>query len=187
MYHLGILRMVRGSNEGSSDEWSDQRGFIMDSLSALASAMRNQAHNQVPTPEPSHHAAVLFEKFLKLDPPTFAGKPDPDAAENWILEVERVFQVLVVPEDKKTLYRYFQTFGCRPPLVGHDSEHTVPDRFVYSLGDLQKGFLGELFSSSCKGEEKGGVLGTLPRHVKSGGLHLQIPGVGALLPQLIRR
>jgi hypothetical protein len=112
MYHLGILRMVRGSNEGSSDEWSDQRGFIMESLSALASAMRNQAHSQVPTPEPSHPATVSYEKFLKLDPPTFAGKPDPDAAENWILEIERVFQVLTVPEDKKTLYGTFRLLGA---------------------------------------------------------------------------
>ena len=45
---------------------------------------------------------ITYEKFLKLDPPVFVGRADPELAESWIEETERAFSVLGVPEEKKT-------------------------------------------------------------------------------------
>ena len=104
-----------------------------------------------------------YEKFLKLDPPTFAGKPDPDAAENWILEVERVFQVLVVPEDKKTLYGTFRLLGAARHWWDTTRNIQFPTDSFIPWESFKRGFLGELFSSLCKGEEKGGFLGNFAK------------------------
>ena len=38
---------------------------------------------------------------MELDPPAFEGKTDPEAAESWIREIERIFRVLDVPEEQK--------------------------------------------------------------------------------------
>ena len=129
----------------------------MDSLSSLAAAMRDQIRSQrepAPVPEPIPHTAVTYEKFLKLDPPTFDGKPDPDMADNWVKEVERVFEVLSVPDDKKTLFGTFRLKDKCPQLVGHGPGCAVSENFAHSLGSFQKGFLGELLPCLMRGRRR---------------------------------
>ncbi|MQL85706.1 hypothetical protein Taro_018232 [Colocasia esculenta] len=37
---------------------------------------------------------VQIERFLRLQPPTYSGGPNPDTAEHWIHEIERVFMTM---------------------------------------------------------------------------------------------
>ena len=100
--------MYRRSQASSStaNEWQDQRGFVMETLGNLAQTMdtqmRHQAELAAAISERNNTSTITYEKFLKLNPPTFSGKADPELAESWITETERVFRVLSVPEDKQT-------------------------------------------------------------------------------------
>ena len=90
--------MAGNSSHSMADELREQRGFMMDTLNSLAEAIRNQGRpQQDPGSLVGNTPTATYEKFLKLDPPTFSGKVDPDLAESWVKEVERVFQVLSVP------------------------------------------------------------------------------------------
>jgi hypothetical protein len=99
--------MVRQPSEDPIGDGLERRGFIMDSLNALAEAIRSQGTAQWEQ-APLSEQRVTFEKFLKLDPPTFSSGVDPDAAEYWVSEIERVFEVLSVPDEKKTLFGSFR-------------------------------------------------------------------------------
>uniref|UniRef100_A0A0D9SJ75 Uncharacterized protein n=2 Tax=Medicago truncatula TaxID=3880 RepID=A0A0D9SJ75_MEDTR len=43
----------------------------------------------------------LLETFLRNHPPTFKGRYDPDGAQKWLKEVERIFRVMQCNEVHK--------------------------------------------------------------------------------------
>ncbi|MQM04045.1 hypothetical protein Taro_036835 [Colocasia esculenta] len=51
-----------------------------------------------PLPPPSvllaEEPVMQVEKFLRLQPPTYSGGPNPDTAEHWVHEIERVFATM---------------------------------------------------------------------------------------------
>ncbi|MQL91877.1 hypothetical protein Taro_024491 [Colocasia esculenta] len=51
----------------------------------------------VPPPLPvliAEEPMMQVEKFLRLQPPTYSGGPNPDTAEHWVHEIERVFATM---------------------------------------------------------------------------------------------
>ncbi|MQM10654.1 hypothetical protein Taro_043550 [Colocasia esculenta] len=51
----------------------------------------------VPPPPPvliADEPVMQVEKFLRLQPPTYSGGPNPDTAEYWVHEIERVFAIM---------------------------------------------------------------------------------------------
>ena len=98
--------------------WRERCNNIMDTLNNLAEvvgrqaeAMRAMGENMqasqgretpVPTPSPVLVAtAVPYKQFMAMNPPSFDGKSSPEAAEDWIREIERIFRVLQVSDDRK--------------------------------------------------------------------------------------
>ncbi|MQM19462.1 hypothetical protein Taro_052467 [Colocasia esculenta] len=58
-------------------------------------------------PASAEETTALVERFLRLQPPTYSGGPNPDTAEHWIHEIERVFVIMrCPPEDKVILATY---------------------------------------------------------------------------------
>ncbi|MQL78724.1 hypothetical protein Taro_011161 [Colocasia esculenta] len=54
----------------------------------------------VPSPPPvllAEEPMMQVEKFLRLQPPTYSGGPNPDTAEHWVHEIERVFTTMRCP------------------------------------------------------------------------------------------
>ncbi|MQL94240.1 hypothetical protein Taro_026895, partial [Colocasia esculenta] len=50
-----------------------------------------------PVPPPAllaEEPVIQVEKFLRLQPPTYSGGPNPDTVENWVHEIERVFATM---------------------------------------------------------------------------------------------
>ncbi|MQL88699.1 hypothetical protein Taro_021264 [Colocasia esculenta] len=47
---------------------------------------------------------LQVEKFLRLQPPTYSGGPNPDTAEHWVHEIERVFATMRCPAADRVLY-----------------------------------------------------------------------------------
>ncbi|MQL69582.1 hypothetical protein Taro_001862, partial [Colocasia esculenta] len=61
----------------------------------------------VPPPPPvllAEEPVMQVEKFLRLQPPTYSGGPNPDTAEHWVHEIERVFATMRCPAADKVLY-----------------------------------------------------------------------------------
>ncbi|KEH17094.1 hypothetical protein MTR_0044s0040 [Medicago truncatula] len=56
---------------------------------ALAAA---QAVGQHPN---ANAEARMLETFMKKNPPTFKGHYDPDGAQTWLKEIERIFRVML--------------------------------------------------------------------------------------------
>ncbi|MQL87042.1 hypothetical protein Taro_019568 [Colocasia esculenta] len=54
----------------------------------------------VPPPPPvliAEEPVMQVKKFLRLQPPTYSGGPNPDTAEHWVHEIERVFATMRCP------------------------------------------------------------------------------------------
>jgi hypothetical protein len=46
----------------------------------------------------------MLEAFLRNHPPTFKGRYDPDGAQTWLKEIERVFRVMQCTDDRKVRF-----------------------------------------------------------------------------------
>ncbi|XP_020208616.1 uncharacterized protein LOC109793559 [Cajanus cajan] len=66
---------------------------IANALQALAQAMNNNNRAEV--------APNWLEQFQRNHPPTFKGGYDPDAAMNWLTEIEKIFNVMDCPLTQK--------------------------------------------------------------------------------------
>ncbi|MQL78137.1 hypothetical protein Taro_010559 [Colocasia esculenta] len=51
---------------------------------------------------------MQVEKFLRLQPPTYSGGPNPDTAEHWVHEIERVFATMRCPAADKVVLAAYQ-------------------------------------------------------------------------------
>jgi len=56
----------------------------------------------------NHGAGDLHKKFRGMNPPKFYGSPDPDEAEQWIKEMERIFKVMQCSDQECVLLATFQ-------------------------------------------------------------------------------
>ncbi|MQM20535.1 hypothetical protein Taro_053557 [Colocasia esculenta] len=54
---------------------------------------------------------MQVERFLRLQPPSYSGGPNPDTAEHWIHEIERVFMTMRCPAVDKVVLATFQLRG----------------------------------------------------------------------------
>ncbi|MQL97797.1 hypothetical protein Taro_030495 [Colocasia esculenta] len=68
----------------------------------------------VPPPPPmllAEEPVMQVEKFLRLQPPTYLGGPNPDTAEHWVHEIERVFATMRCPAADKVVLAAYQLRG----------------------------------------------------------------------------
>ncbi|MQM22003.1 hypothetical protein Taro_055050 [Colocasia esculenta] len=68
----------------------------------------------VPPPPPvllAEEPVMQVEKFLRLQPPTYSGGPNPDTAEHWVHEIERVFATMSCPATDKVVLAAYQLRG----------------------------------------------------------------------------
>ncbi|MQM22147.1 hypothetical protein Taro_055195 [Colocasia esculenta] len=64
-----------------------------------------------PLPPPvlaAEEPVMQVEKFLRLQPPTYSGGPNPDTAEHWVHEIERVFATMRCPAVDKVVQAAYQ-------------------------------------------------------------------------------
>ncbi|MQL76055.1 hypothetical protein Taro_008442 [Colocasia esculenta] len=63
-------------------------------------------------------AGDLHRNFRSLNPPRFSGSPDPDEAENWNEEIERIFQVMQCTNREKDARALWKATSAHLPNVG---------------------------------------------------------------------
>ncbi|MQM13241.1 hypothetical protein Taro_046163 [Colocasia esculenta] len=68
-----------------------------------------------PVPPPpvliAEEPVMQVEKFLRLQPPTYSGGPNPDTAEHWVHEIERVFATMRCPAADRVVLAAYQLRG----------------------------------------------------------------------------
>ncbi|MQL75377.1 hypothetical protein Taro_007740 [Colocasia esculenta] len=81
---------------------------MQDTVAGLTQALQNvvQAGNQAAAAR--NGVSDLHRNFRSLNPPRFSGSPDPDEAENWQEEIERIFQVMQCTNREKVVLATFQ-------------------------------------------------------------------------------
>ncbi|MQL99846.1 hypothetical protein Taro_032572 [Colocasia esculenta] len=68
----------------------------------------------VPPPPPvqlAEEPVMQVERFLRLQPPTYSGGPNPDTAEHWVHEIERVFATMRCSTADKVVLAAYQLRG----------------------------------------------------------------------------
>ncbi|MQM16030.1 hypothetical protein Taro_048981 [Colocasia esculenta] len=68
----------------------------------------------LPPPPPvllAEEPVMQVEKFLRLQLPTYSGGPNPDTAEHWVHEIERVFTTMRCPATDKVVLAAYQLRG----------------------------------------------------------------------------
>jgi len=74
---------------------------------AIAAALEAvaQAVGQQPNANAGANAEVrMLENFLRNHPPTFKGRYDPDGAQTWLKEIERVFRFMQCMDVQKVCF-----------------------------------------------------------------------------------
>ncbi|MQL71207.1 hypothetical protein Taro_003534 [Colocasia esculenta] len=67
-----------------------------------------------PPPPPmliAEEPVMQVEKFLRLQPPTYSGGPNPDTTEHWVNEIERVFATMRCPAADRVVLAAYQLRG----------------------------------------------------------------------------
>ncbi|KAF3780692.1 hypothetical protein EJ110_NYTH38684 [Nymphaea thermarum] len=91
----------------------DQQAILLTTLQTLTSLVQlmegNQRSQASPTgdttaPPKEKATTVSFQHFMLMQPPVVTGDGSPDKAEEWIEEVECIFEVLEVPGSNKVNY-----------------------------------------------------------------------------------
>ena len=91
---------------------SDQLSGIMKTLEAMTQVMQQQVRQgRNDEAGNSNQTRLRIEQFKKLSPPSFSGEPDPMVAEQWMMRMEKIFDVLNCPDDKKVSLATFMLEG----------------------------------------------------------------------------
>ncbi|GFY88795.1 pyridoxal phosphate (PLP)-dependent transferases superfamily protein [Actinidia rufa] len=79
-------------------------------FTAIEQVVRNTVQTmQVPVRTAESRATTAMKAFLQLRPPTFKGEPDPLVAEDWLEQVTRALDtILVTEEDLRVLFASYQ-------------------------------------------------------------------------------
>ena len=120
---------------------------------AIAAALEAiaQAVGQQPNGAAGNGEVRILETFLRNRPPTFKGRYDPDGAQNWLKEVERIFRVMQCSEVQKVrLGTHMLAEEADDWWVSllHVLEH---DGAVVTWAVFRREFLGRYFSEDVRG------------------------------------
>ncbi|GFZ21059.1 hypothetical protein Acr_29g0002210 [Actinidia rufa] len=87
--------------------------FMQGVFTAIEQVVRNTMQTmQVPVKTAESRATTAMKAFLQLRPPTFKGEPDPLVAEDWLEQVTRALDIiLVTEEDLRVLFASYQLQG----------------------------------------------------------------------------
>ncbi|GFY92940.1 hypothetical protein Acr_08g0013360 [Actinidia rufa] len=87
--------------------------FMQGVFTAIEQVVRNTVQTmQVPVRTAESRATTAMKAFLQLRPPTFKGEPDPLVTEDWLEQVTRALDtILVTEEDLRVLFASYQLQG----------------------------------------------------------------------------
>ncbi|XP_058106983.1 uncharacterized protein LOC131250721 [Magnolia sinica] len=96
--------------------------------------------------------ADIFERFLKLRPPTFEGAPDPVQAERWLARIYKIMQPLECTDSQMV---YLATYLLEGEAANwwQGLQRSVPPTYAWTWAGFKTKFLEKYFPRSCRNEK----------------------------------
>lgn len=108
--------MARRTNRSVPQGRNDMTEAIQ-AMNAMAAAMAQQAAIQAQRDaqrdqrDEAASAARALNEFRRQDPPKFKGEHDPDKADLWLQEIEKIFEILHCTDNAKVEYATYLMIG----------------------------------------------------------------------------
>ncbi|GFS38040.1 hypothetical protein Acr_00g0055310 [Actinidia rufa] len=128
------------------DEGDDHQESVMGGRASAPQMVRNTVQTmQVPIRATENRATTAMKAFLQLRPPTFKGEPDPLVAEDWLEQVTRALDtILVTEEELRVLFASYQLQGDAL------QRWKTVEEMVAKKWELFKAFLDQYFTDTAK-------------------------------------
>ncbi|KAF3781142.1 hypothetical protein EJ110_NYTH22189 [Nymphaea thermarum] len=145
----------------------DQQALLLTTLQTLTSLVQSMAGNQrsqasptgdTTTPPKEKATTVSFKQFLSMQPPVFTGDGSSDKAEEWIEEIERIFEVLEVPGGKKVNYGSYMLKGDANRWWKSTREIQFADLQSISWKQFRDSFFSTYFPAHARNKKMGEFL-----------------------------
>ncbi|XP_030443977.2 uncharacterized protein LOC115666381 [Syzygium oleosum] len=116
----------------------------------IAGNERNQANPGQAQPAGVRLMPHLVEQFMKLKPPKFTGKGDPEAAPKWVEELEKAFEVLGCTEQEKVTLAVYQLQDNASDWWKATKGRVFPEGVAQTWAVFIENFYGKYFSDSAR-------------------------------------
>ncbi|XP_056161853.1 uncharacterized protein LOC115688374 [Syzygium oleosum] len=106
----GVLRVLEriGNVLDMQAQGRDNVAAQAAEMVAAAAVNENQANPGQAQPAGVRLMPHLVEQFMKLKPPKFHGRDDPETAPRWVEELEKIFKVLGCTDEEKVTLAVYQ-------------------------------------------------------------------------------
>ncbi|KAF3785930.1 hypothetical protein EJ110_NYTH19151 [Nymphaea thermarum] len=140
----------------------DQQALLLMTLQTLTSIVQSKAGNQrsqaSPTgdttaPPKEKATTVSFHHFMTMQPPVFTRDGNPDKAEEWIEEIERIFEVLEVPGGNKVKYGSYMLKGDAQRWWKSTREIQFADQQTISWRQFRDSFFSTYFPVQARNKK----------------------------------
>ncbi|KAF3792379.1 hypothetical protein EJ110_NYTH10424 [Nymphaea thermarum] len=121
----------------------------------MAVNQRSQASSTGDTTAPPKEKAttVSFHHFMSMQPPVFTGDGSPDKAEEWIEEIERIFEVLEVPGGNKVKFGSYMLKGDAKRWWKSTREIQFADQQTISWRQFRDSFFSTYFPIQARNKK----------------------------------
>ncbi|GFY85491.1 hypothetical protein Acr_04g0002290 [Actinidia rufa] len=121
--------------------------FMQGIFTAIEQVVRNIVQTtHMPVRAADSRATIAMKAFLQLRPPTFKGEPDPLMAEDWLEQVTRALDtILVIEEELRVMFASYQLQGD-----AFQWWKTMEESLAKKWEPFRKAFLDQYFTDIAK-------------------------------------
>ena len=102
----------RNSTPSSSEPKPEILEVVLNAIRSLAKVVEKHVSTSgIAKPKDAEIEGCMIEQFKKMGLPSFLGNPDPIEAETWIMQMEKIFDVVVCIEVQKVSFASFMLKG----------------------------------------------------------------------------
>ena len=100
------------STPSSSEPNPENHEGVFNAIRSLAEVVEKHVSTSgTAKPKDAEIEGCTIEQFRKMGPPSFLGNPDPTEAETWIMQMEKIFDVVGCTEVQKVSFASFMLKG----------------------------------------------------------------------------
>ncbi|XP_056166358.1 uncharacterized protein LOC130137877 [Syzygium oleosum] len=128
----------------------EERAALIAQVAEAAIVANNDEHQgqgQVVANRPMHQ---LVEQFIKLKPPKFSGKGDPEAAPRWVEELEKAFEVMECNDHERVTLAVYQLQDNANDWWKATKDRIFPEGTAKTWAVFTEKFYEKYFSASAR-------------------------------------
>ena len=106
----GVLQVLERIGNVLDRQAQGQGNVATQAAETVVAAVVNENQTNMGQTQPTgvRQMPQLVEQFMKLKPPNFHGRGDPEAAPRWVKELEKTFKVLGCTDEEKVTLTVYQ-------------------------------------------------------------------------------